>query len=340
MIFSDYYDFLCFLLFFFNYKYQEVKKISRLKISKILKSGSASASISAGRKNNNKSHRKNELIKILRAAKKKQALAQVQVQIQAQAKRDNNEQLERLIQLEQSLEQSAEISETVCEKKFEAAKEAITDNVDNVINNSVINADKDVAKKDNASTCESIGGSSKTYQVNVLQAHRLEIWFANLGFNQGKYNETGVRPVLILSNDIANTVSPIVTVAPMTSRLHKLYLPTHVLIYPWEVSDVNAVNNVNNVEQHSAKGHYHKRRNRKHNYNHNYSYKRDQEYQRKLQRKQRRQRRQLYSRLGCVLLEQITLLDKRQLRNCIGKVTSPERIKILNDAIKDFLVLV
>ena len=329
-------------MIFFNYKYQEVKKISRLKISKILKSGSESASISAGRKNNNKSHRKNELIKILRAAKKKQALAQVQVQIQAQAKRDNNEQLERLNQLERSLEQSAEFSETVCEKKFEAAKEAITDNVDNAINNFVISADKDVSKNDNTFTGGSNAGSSKTYQINVLQAHRLEIWFANLGFNQGKYNETGVRPVLILSNDIANTVSPIVTVAPMTSRLHKLYLPTHVLIYPWEVNDVNdvnAVNNVNNVEQHSTKGHYHKRRNRKHNYNynHNYSYKRDQEYQRKLQRKQNRQ---LYSRLGCVLLEQITLLDKRQLRNCIGKVTSPERIKILNDAIKDFLVLV
>ena len=321
-------------MFLLNYKYQEVKKISRLKISKILKSSSASAS--AGRKNNNKSHRKNELIKILQAAKKKQAVSQAQAQAQSQAKCDNNECLN---QLERSLEQSAEIVDTVCEKKSEAAKAAITDNVDNVdnvINNSVINADKDVAKKDNTSTGESIGGSSKTYQVNVLQAHRLEIWFANLGFNQGKYNETGVRPVLILSNDIANTVSPIVTVAPMTSRLHKLYLPTHVLIYPWEVSDVNAVNNVNNAEQHSAKGHYHKQRNRKHNY----SYKRNQEYQRKLQRKQRRQRRQLYSRLGCVLLEQITLLDKRQLRNCIGKVTSPERIKILNDAIKDFLVLV
>ncbi|MBR0079596.1 MAG: type II toxin-antitoxin system PemK/MazF family toxin [Synergistaceae bacterium] len=312
-------------MFLLNYKYQEVKKISRLKISKILKSSSASAS--AGRKNNNKSHRKNELIKILQAAKKKQAVSQAQAQAQSQAKCDNNECLN---QLERSLEQSAEIVDTVCEKKSEAAKAAITDNVDNVdnvINNSVINADKDVAKKDNTSTGESIGGSSKTYQVNVLQAHRLEIWFANLGFNQGKYNETGVRPVLILSNDIANTVSPIVTVAPMTSRLHKLYLPTHVLIYPWEVSDVNAANN---VEQHSTKGHYHKR------HYHRHSYKRNQEYQ----RRQSRQSRQLYSRLGCVLLEQITLLDKRQLRNCIGKVTSPERIKILNDAIKDFLVLV
>ena len=308
-------------MFLLNYKYQEVKKISRLKISKILKSSSASAS--AGRKNNNKSHRKNELIKILRTAKKKQALAQSQSQVQAQAKCDNNERLECLNQLEQSVE----IFDTICEKKSEAAvvdNSAMNMNVDNADNEEKKdNNSNDDIKKDNAST----GGSSKTYQVNVLQAHRLEIWFANLGFNQGKYNETGVRPVLILSNDIANTVSPIVTVAPMTSRLHKLYLPTHVLIYPWEVSDVNAANN---VEQHSTKGHYHKR------HYHRHSYKRNQEYQ----RRQSRQSRQLYSRLGCVLLEQITLLDKRQLRNCIGKVTSPERIKILNDAIKDFLVLV
>ena len=287
----------------------------------------------------------------MRTAKKKQALAQSQSQVQAQAKCDNNERLECLNQLEQSVE----ISETVCEKKFESAESAetaITAIIDNRINNSGMNADnadKTVnVQNNNTSMGGSNAGSSKTYQINVLQAHRLEIWFANLGFNQGKYNETGVRPVLILSNDIANTVSPIVTVAPMTSRLHKLYLPTHILIYPWEVSDVNAVgaaSAVNNAEQHSAKGHYHKQRNHKHNYNHNHkrSYKRDQEYQRKLQRKQRRQSRQsrqLYSRLGCVLLEQITLLDKRQLRNCIGKVTSPERIKILNDAIKNFLVLV
>ena len=290
----------------------------------------------------------------MRTAKKKQALTQSQSQVQAQAKCDNNERLECLNQLEQSLEQSVEISETVCEKRFEAAESAetaitaITAIIDNRINNSGMNADnanKTVnVQNNNTSTGGSTGVSgvsSKTYQVNVLQAHRLEIWFANLGFNQGKYNETGVRPVLILSNDIANTVSPIVTVAPMTSRLHKLYLPTHVLIYPWEVSDVNAVgaaSAVHNAEQHSAKGHYHKRHNHKHSYS--YSYKRNQEYQRKVQRKQRRQSGQSYSRLGCVLLEQITLLDKRQLRNCIGKVTSPERIKFLNDAIKDFLVLV
>ena len=81
-----------FFYVFLNYKYQEVKKISRLKISKILKSGPASAS--ARRKNNNKSHRKNELIKILQAAKKKQALGQAQSQIQSPAKCDNNERLE------------------------------------------------------------------------------------------------------------------------------------------------------------------------------------------------------------------------------------------------------
>ena len=40
----------------------------------------------------------------------------------------------------------------------------------------------------------------------------------------------GVRPGLVLQNDIGNFFSPTMVVAPVTTQLHKLNLPTHYLI--------------------------------------------------------------------------------------------------------------
>lgn len=45
--------------------------------------------------------------------------------------------------------------------------------------------------------------------------------------------QSGIRPVLIIQNDIGNKYSPTVLVAPITSKHHKK-LPTHILI-----NDVN-----------------------------------------------------------------------------------------------------
>ena len=59
---------------------------------------------------------------------------------------------------------------------------------------------------------------------NVLRG---DIYYANLnpviGSEQG-----GVRPVLILQNDIGNKYSPTTIVAAITSRIKKAKLPTHV----------------------------------------------------------------------------------------------------------------
>lgn len=56
---------------------------------------------------------------------------------------------------------------------------------------------------------------------------RGEIYFADLnpviGSEQG-----GVRPVLIIQNDIGNKYSPTVIVLAITSRIEKAKLPTHV----------------------------------------------------------------------------------------------------------------
>ena len=42
--------------------------------------------------------------------------------------------------------------------------------------------------------------------------------------------QAGFRPVLIVSNDKANQFSPVVTIVPITSKLWKKSLPTHVFI--------------------------------------------------------------------------------------------------------------
>lgn len=59
---------------------------------------------------------------------------------------------------------------------------------------------------------------------------RMEIWFARLDRHTDSSVQGGSRPVLIVSNDINNSASSVVTVLPMTSKPKKLYLPTHTWI--------------------------------------------------------------------------------------------------------------
>ena len=63
------------------------------------------------------------------------------------------------------------------------------------------------------------------------QMKRGELYYANLdpviGSEQG-----GVRPVLIIQNNLGNRFSPTVIVLPLTSRMGKAPLPTHVPIMP------------------------------------------------------------------------------------------------------------
>ena len=127
--------------------------------------------------------------------------------------------------------------------------------------------------------------------------HRLEIWFADLGEPKNdKFIEAGWHPVLIISNDTNNELSPIVTVAPISSKTNKLYLPGHVFIDTTDVDSTGVCGNVRGMRID------------------NYPF-----------------------RPGSILLEQITVLDKRQLEKYAGRITSPERIKILNRAIGSFL---
>jgi mRNA interferase MazF len=56
---------------------------------------------------------------------------------------------------------------------------------------------------------------------------RGEIYYADLSPSQGS-EQGGLRPVLILQNNVGNKHAPTTIVAPITSRLGKKPLPTHI----------------------------------------------------------------------------------------------------------------
>ena len=60
-----------------------------------------------------------------------------------------------------------------------------------------------------------------------MQVERGELYYADLspviGSEQG-----GLRPVLIIQNDVGNKYSPTVIIAAITSQIQKAKLPTHI----------------------------------------------------------------------------------------------------------------
>ena len=67
-----------------------------------------------------------------------------------------------------------------------------------------------------------------------MNVKRGDIYYADLspviGSEQG-----GLRPVLIVQNDIGNRYSPTVIAAAITSRMSKTRLPTHIDVYAADV---------------------------------------------------------------------------------------------------------
>lgn len=65
--------------------------------------------------------------------------------------------------------------------------------------------------------------------VNGEEIKRGEVYYADLGQKQSSRDsiQRGRRPVLVVSNNKANTYSPAITIVPLTTR-NKHRLPTHV----------------------------------------------------------------------------------------------------------------
>ncbi len=59
--------------------------------------------------------------------------------------------------------------------------------------------------------------------------HRGDIYLADLAPVVGS-EQGGIRPVLIIQNDIGNQHSPTVIAAVITGQIKHRYLPTHVLL--------------------------------------------------------------------------------------------------------------
>ena len=103
---------------------------------------------------------------------------------------------------------------------------------------------------------------------------RGDIFYADLSPVVGS-EQGGIRPVLVVQNDVGNKYSPTVIAAAITSRINKAKLPTHIEI---EAAD--------------------------------YGLQKD----------------------SVVLLEQIRTIDKKRLREKIGRLDEIQMIKV-NDAI-------
>ena len=62
-----------------------------------------------------------------------------------------------------------------------------------------------------------------------MQVKRGVIYYADLSPVVGS-EQGGIRPVLIIQNDVGNRYSPTVICAAITSRMNKAKLPTHIEI--------------------------------------------------------------------------------------------------------------
>jgi len=74
-------------------------------------------------------------------------------------------------------------------------------------------------------------GMTKTRRVNDMHntqnVRRGDIYYADLSPVVGS-EQGGLRPVLIIQNDVGNRYSPTVIAAAITSRMGKTRLPTHI----------------------------------------------------------------------------------------------------------------
>lgn len=69
-----------------------------------------------------------------------------------------------------------------------------------------------------------------------MKIERGDILMVDLGQVSGTSLQSGIRPVVVISNNKANTYSPVITVVPFTSKVYKKrYLPTHVFIRQCEM---------------------------------------------------------------------------------------------------------
>ena len=78
---------------------------------------------------------------------------------------------------------------------------------------------------------------------------RGEIWYADLGDFDSSSVQRGVRPAVIVSADIPNEKSGVVTVVPLTSKMKKSWYPSHI-----QISDEDVETGRNRYVQNNSTG--------------------------------------------------------------------------------------
>lgn len=63
----------------------------------------------------------------------------------------------------------------------------------------------------------------------MKEIHRGNVYFVELGKQIGSV-QSGIRPCVVIQNDKGNEYSPTIIVAPLTSSVKKMHMPTHVIM--------------------------------------------------------------------------------------------------------------
>lgn len=86
-----------------------------------------------------------------------------------------------------------------------------------------INEEKEIEKEQEIE----INNKSNSENYKNLKVLKGEVYYVDLGKGLGF---GGLRPVVIIQNDIANRYSPLVTIIPLSSNVKNRKLPTHISI--------------------------------------------------------------------------------------------------------------
>ena len=60
---------------------------------------------------------------------------------------------------------------------------------------------------------------------------KFDIWYAALPAVPGSHVQSGMRPVVVVSNDTANRYSPLISIVPLTGTLKRADIPAHTVIH-------------------------------------------------------------------------------------------------------------
>lgn len=64
-----------------------------------------------------------------------------------------------------------------------------------------------------------------------MAINMFDIFYADLSKNTIGSEQGGLRPVIVIQNDTGNKYSPTVIIAPITSEIKKINLPTHCILH-------------------------------------------------------------------------------------------------------------